>query len=46
MVGYHYDSNEIWGLPLQNREAQTIHDGFCTLHERYTSAGVAPNIMS
>ena len=43
MVGYHYVSNEIWGVPLRNREAQTIHDGFCTLHDRYEAAGIAPN---
>ena len=43
MIAYNYDANEIWGLPLPNREAKTIHDGFCTLHKRYTLAGAAPN---
>ena len=43
LVAYHYDSNAIIGLPLKNRQSDTITAAWQTLHNKLTSAGVQPN---
>ena len=43
LVVYHYDSNAILGLPLQNRQAATITTAWQQLNNKLQSAGVSPN---
>ena len=42
LISYHYDANAIQGIPLPNRQAATITNGWLTLHNRYDNAGLAP----
>ena len=43
LISYHYDANAIQGIPLQNRKAATITNGWFKLHQRYDNAGIPPN---
>ena len=43
LISYHYDANAIQGIPLQNRKAATITNGWLKLHQRYDNAGIPPN---
>jgi hypothetical protein len=40
IVLYDYDSNHIFALPIKNRKATTILEGYKTLHARLCRAGL------
>ena len=44
LIGYHYDSNTILGVPLKNRQATTITIGWNTLNDKLKQAGEKVNI--
>ena len=46
MVGYHYDANLIWGIPMKDRTSSTMVEAWIQLHEMYAKAAVAPNFTS
>ena len=43
LVGYHYDSNLIYGIPLKNRKGTTFSEAWKHLHEIFTKAGTTPS---
>ena len=43
LIGYHFDSNAIYGVPLKNRQAATITKAWKQLHNKFQVAGAAPN---
>ena len=43
LIAYHYDSNAILGLPLKNRQAQTITNAYKTLQKKFDKAGATTN---
>ena len=43
LIGYHFDSNAILGIPLKNRQAGTITKAWKELQEKFKNAGTAPN---
>jgi hypothetical protein len=45
IVLYDYDSNHIFVQPIKNCQAQTILDGFKTLHSRLCKAGLRPKLQ-
>lgn len=44
LIGYHFDSNAILGVPIKNRQAATITKAWKQLHNKFQLAGAAPNI--
>lgn len=44
MVGYHYDANTIWGVPMKDRTASSMVEAWETLHELYAKAAVVPHL--
>ena len=45
MVMYHYDSNVIWGVPLQKRTAADIVDAWESLIKKFVKGGFKPNLF-
>lgn len=45
LVGYHYDSNHIHGIPIKIRKGEEITNAWQDLHYMYSKAGVAPEMM-
>jgi hypothetical protein len=45
MVLYDYDSNHIFPLPLKNRTAKTLLDGYKQLHAQLCNAGLRPKLQ-
>ena len=43
LIGYHFDSNAIYGVPLKNRQAATITKVWKQVHNKFQVAGAAPN---
>ena len=43
LIGYHYDANLIYGIPLKNRKGTTFSDAWEQLHSIFSKAGAAPN---
>ena len=43
LIGYHYDSNAILGLPLKNRQANTITSAWKQLDKKLAQAGEVTN---
>ena len=43
LVGYHYDSNLIYGIPLKNRKGITFSEAWKHLHEIFTKTGTTPS---
>lgn len=44
LVGYHYDGNCIHGIPLKDRDGQSIADAWTELNSIFKKAGVAPEM--
>ena len=42
LIAYHYDGNNIQGVPLQNREAATINKAYKELNEYFDQSGIKP----
>jgi hypothetical protein len=45
MVLYDYDSNHIFPLPIKNRNAKTLLDGYKELHAQLCAAGLRPKLQ-
>jgi hypothetical protein len=45
MVLYDYDSNHMFPLPLKNRTAQTLLDGYKQLYSQLCNAGLCPKLQ-
>ena len=44
LVGYHYDANLIWGLPIKNTTAIAVTTAWTSLHKEFSQAGTAPDV--
>jgi hypothetical protein len=43
LVGYHYDANAILAIPIKNRTAGEITNGWKQLNQQFAQAGLQPN---
>ena len=43
LVGYHYDSNLIHGIPVKNRKGSSLSEAWEQLNEMFSKAGEAPS---
>ena len=43
MVGYHFDANMIWGIPIKDRKGNTLMEAWEHFHAMFKQAGIAPN---
>ena len=44
LVGYHYDANCILAQPVKNRTATALTKALQILHDKWSKAGVAPDV--